>query len=203
MLQDLSLQSFNKAVYRLANTIRRRRAFADLGLTGLDLFETLALAGFNSEQDASELLRAPFRIPLTHRPKTRFSNGSRQVFYCSLDWETCEAEKGHYIQSGITAPEPNLYQRLECQLTGHVFDVRPKVSDWPFLVGDNSSYPKCQAVADEAVDRRADALITPSARRTQGANAPVFAPGALNSPKIVGDALILVETDGLRVEHLG
>jgi hypothetical protein len=68
--------------------------------------------------------------------------------------------------------------------TGKTIDLCPHVSTWPELVHpDESAYPACQAIAQEAISVGADGLLTMSARRTGGRNLPVFRQSTLQNAR--------------------
>lgn len=185
---------------RLANMRRRLAALQALGITFGSLEQTLEFLG--GDGDPSELLDAPLRLDPTFRPTaTRFSDGAWPVFYGALDWETAQAEVGYHVAKaadGVSGPLH--YQRLECRVGGDGYDLRLHATVWPFLVeaDEVASYPRCQSLASEARSKGAQALLTHSARRPQGVNAPVFSRNALSDPRIVGSAALNPGPNGVR-----
>jgi len=203
LLETLTPERIGGRLYRLANMRRRLEALSVLGMASSDLDEVLRF--LDGDGDANELLDAPSRFDPSFRPApTGFSDGSWRVFYGTLDWETAEAEVGyHVLKAAEGSAHALFYQRMECTLDGVGYDFRPQASVWPFLTNtvEVEAYPACQALAREARASGADGLLTRSARRPEGANAPVFNRAALSDPKIVGSAAILPDASGWRVER--
>lgn len=182
---------------------RQSEALAVLGMTPPDLDEVLRFLG--GDGDATELLDAPLRFDPSYKPApTRFSDGSWRVFYGALDWETAEAEVGYHVLKAVERSVHTLfYHRMECILDGVGYDLRPQATVWPFLTNpvEAEAYPACQALAREARAAGADGFLARSARRAEGANAPVFNRTALSGPAIVGSAAIIPDGSGWRVER--
>lgn len=68
--------------------------------------------------------------------------------------------------------------------------------DWPALTHD-SDYGFCNDLGAEAVAARLDGLLTPSARRPNGTNLPVFRRRAVSNPVVQAlVAMTLVPSSG-------
>ena len=133
------------------------------------------------------LLDGPFQPKTRLRKKryaTRFSDGSFPVFYCSLEPATAEAEIKHWIAKMGRPGRPRTvwYLLFSCNFYGVVRDVRPMRALWPQLAHD-SDYGFCNALGAEAVKAGLDALLAPSARKTEGTNLPVFARASIGDPE--------------------
>jgi len=201
MLADINRASLDETLFRLANPPRIRKSLMDAGATLEEAIETIDFIGGDNSNDAVLMLDTPFERNPSYRPNpTRFSDGTWRVFYSALEVDTAEAERGHWciqeIQSDPPATRHFHYRELRCRLQGEAFDVKAKLHDWPFLVGDRSAYPQCQNVALSAIQADADALIAPSARREGGTTIPVFKRAALSNPEILGAVVFRVQPDG-------
>ena len=65
-------------------------------------------------------------------------------------------------------------------------------ADWPDLTHD-SDYGFCNSLGTEAVAAGLDGLLTPSARRSDGTNLPVFRRHAISNPVV--HALVAMTLD--------
>lgn len=115
--------------------------------------------------------------------KTRFTNGDKAVFYSALEDETSIAEikyhqtrNGEFSQLENTPDAPPRYFRLyEADFDGTALDLFTIHPDCPELTSaDESGYPKCRQLAEEARNRSINAFRTPSARRREGTCTPIF-----------------------------
>jgi RES domain len=201
MLADVNRARIDEALFRLANPPRIRKSLMDAGATLEEAIETIDFLGGDNSNDAVLMLNTPFELNPSYRPNpTRFSDGTWRVFYSALEVDTAEQERGYWcvreIQSDPPAQRHFHYRELRCRLQGEAFDVKAKLADWPFLVGDHSAYPECQSVARTAIEADADALIAPSARRDGGTTIPVFKRAGLSNPEILGAVVFQVQADG-------
>jgi RES domain len=201
MLTGVNRASLDERLFRLANPRRIRKSLMDTGATLEEAIETIDFIGGDNSNDAVLMLNTPFEQNPSYRPgPTRFSDGTWRVFYSALEVETAEAERGYWclreIQSDPPAQRHFHYRELRCRLQGEAFDVKAKLADWPFLIGDHPAYPQCQNVARAAVQENADALIAPSARKDGGTTIPVFKRAALSNPEILGAVVFQVRADG-------
>ncbi len=152
--------------------------------TGVD--ELLALMGERgiSNDDAYEIIRAPFELRFYPRQgQTRFSDGSIRVFYSALEQSTAEAEVYYWYVKPLLegGAKRTVYLRCAtCVFDGLVKDLRPKLSEWPFLI-DDAGYPECNRIGAEASQTVAG-LLTWSARKHDGTNLPTFTQVALSNP---------------------
>lgn len=158
----------------------------------LDLLASRGIA-----DNPEELCDAPFRPTQLPRDKisTRFSDGSFPVFYSSLEPETAEAEiKFSFLKnvSEPTKPRSAYYSRISCRFDGSIKDLKPMRETWPDLTHD-SDYRFCNDLGTEAAASGLDGLLTPSARRTNGTNLPVFRRRAVSNPVV--HALVAMTLD--------
>jgi len=206
MLEGLSQIPIDQVIYRLANPPQVRDALFDLQLSLEDALETLDFFALKSAEDAITLLDTPFLEDASYRPSpTRFSNGTWRVFYSALEPETAEAERAHWCrreaQSMSATSRQFHYRQLRCRLKGNGYDLRLMRMQWSFLTGDGT-YPRCQALAKQAKDAQATAMLCPSARNENGTTTPVFVREVLSEPTILGIAILVFESSGeLHVIH--
>ena len=115
--------------------------------------------------------------------KTRFTDGDKAVFYSALEDETSIEEiKYHQTRSGefndlenIANAPPRYFRLYETDFDGTMLDLFTIHSNCPELTSANESgYPKCRQLADEARSSSINAFRTPSARRSGGTCTPVF-----------------------------
>ncbi len=192
MLEVLASRKSRRQVYRLA-TIPRDKFLNGLEFdaqSNAELREMLAEAGYSL--GLNELLDGPFRPKRHLRKQTRFSDGSFPVFYSSLDVQTSEVEVCNWFLCFCGEPKserPAYYQRFSCTFDGVEKDLRSKLADWPDLI-DGSNYALCNQLGAEALQSGVDGLVAPSARRSNGANLPVFVRRAIGDPEL-GDLVSL------------
>lgn len=189
MLKSIVAQQGRRQVVRMANIPSDDDFLAELDLDAQGNEELGRLVGRSRPSDnLEELCDAPFRLKRRLRRPTRFSDGSFPVFYSSLDGATAEAEVQHWLPRYIGEPEELrtvYYQRFVCTFDGSEKDLRPELGRWPDLVND-SDYSFCNQLGAEAVRKGIDGLVTPSARRHDGSNLPVFKRPAISNPKLEG-----------------
>lgn len=194
MLEAIPTKPLQYRVHRFANhkdavEFLREQGFDPQGID--DMLEILASAGL---LDSPEVLcDAPFKPKRRLRHQTRFSDGSFPVFYCSLERETAQAETEHWFAHFAGQPKGErtaLFSCFACDFSGDTKDLRPKREECPALT-DPDDYEFCNALGAEAVKTQLDALLTPSARRPEGTNLPVFARRAISNP---GDLIRMMAT---------
>jgi hypothetical protein len=158
--------------------------------------------GASAADDAGALLSSPFEHdPNFIRPPTRFSDGSWPVFYSAIEPETAEKERAHWCRREIQPQPPERihrfhYRQLRCRVRGKGFDVRPKINEWIFLAGEDSAYPDCRSLAQEAINAGGDMMLCPSARRPTGTTVPVFVVHVLSEPSLAGIVVIEINVSG-------
>ncbi len=200
MLESIATESLQTDVFRLAIQLQdidflRAQGFDDENVNEmLDL-----LASHNVTDNTEDLCDEVFRPkPQLQKAEngTRFSNGSFPVFYSSLDPETAEAEVRHSFWKYAGKPASSrtaYYSCFSCHFDGSLKDLRPMHKDWPDLTHD-SDYDFCNRLGTEAVeDSDLDGLLTPSARRPNGTNLPVFRRRAVSNPVV--HALVAMTLD--------
>ena len=198
MLESISTESLRTDVFRFANQKRyadhfRTEGFDDENVN--EMFELLASRGISDKPE--NLCDGPFRPTQLQkgRLRTRFSDGSFPVFYSSLESETAEAEAQHWFLKYAgkpTTPRTAYYARFSCRFDGSIKDLRPMRETWPALTHD-SDYRFCNDLGTEAVAADLDGLLTPSARRPNGTNLPVFRRRAVSNPVV--HALVAMTLD--------
>ena len=102
-----------------------------MGLEADDIDGILEFLGERRDSsDAERLLDAPFAAKplLTARriTATRFSDGTRRVFYSALEPETAESEVVHWYAAAALGHTGRVayYNRLRCRFRGSAFDLR-------------------------------------------------------------------------------
>ena len=135
-----------------------------------------------------QLRDAPFRPRSRLSPAggTRFSDGSFPVFYSALEAETAKAEVKHWFpkrfEVPLSRPRTLHYVRFLCEFSGTTKDLRADKTQYPELTSED--YRFCQGLGSKAVAADLDGFLTPSARRENGTNLPVFKRNALDLPTI-------------------
>ena len=202
MLESISTEWLRAETFRFAIQKRYADHFRVQGFDDESVREILSLLASRSISDKpEELCDGPFRPTQLQKDKlpTRFSDGSFPVFYSSLDPETAEAEAQHSFRKYAGKPttaRTAYYSRFSCRFDGSIKDLRPMHEDWPALTHD-SDYGFCNDLGAEAVAARLDGLLTPSARRPNGTNLPVFRRRAVSNPVVQAlVAMTLVPSSG-------
>ena len=169
------------------------------GFDGESASEMLELLESRGISDAPEkLCDGPFRSkPRLQKMgyRTRFSDGTFPVFYASLEPETAAAEIQYWfpkIAGTPSRPRTAYYSRFSCDFDGSIKNLKPKHADWPNLT-HKTDYRFCNTLGAEAAASELDGLVTPSARRSDGTNLPVFKRRAISSPVV--HALVGVTLD--------
>ena len=195
MLEKVPNQRLRLEVYRFAVIPEIDDLLNASGLDKQGVIELKEILAASSGSNLEQLCGAPFRLKKALRPRTRFSDGSYPVFYSSLDPESAEAELEYRFPKFIGQPENHrtaYYQRFSCTFEGTEKDLRPKLPDWPDLV-HKSDYTFCNRLGAEAVEPGLDGLVTPSARKKAGVNAPVFKRQAISNPEERGEFAVTLD----------
>ena len=185
-------------MFRFANQRQYAALFREQGFdeeSVYEMFELLASRGISDNPE--ELCDEPFRLTQLQQDKisSRFSDGSFPVFYSSLEPETAEAEARVLFLKNVSKPnQPRTayYSRISCRFDGSIKDLRPMHEEWPNLTHD-SDYRFCNDLGAEAEAADLDGLLTPSARRPNGTNLPVFRRRAISNPVV--HALVAMTLD--------
>ena len=137
--------------------------------------------------------------------KTRFTDGDKAVFYSALEDETSIEEiKYHQTRSGefsdlenIPNASPRYFRLYEMDFEGTVLDLFTIHPDCPELTSkEESGYPKCRELAEEARNRSINAFRTPSARQPGGTCTPVFNRGSLGDVPLLKSHGRFTHADG-------
>ena len=196
LLEQVPNKSARLELYRFAVIPRNDDLLNASGLDEQGVIELKEILAASSGSNLDQLCDAPFRMKKALRRRTRFSDGSYPVFYSSLDPETVEAELEYWFPKFIGEPENHrtaYYQRFSCTFEGTEKDLRLKLSDWPDLV-HKSDYTFCNRLGAEAVEIGLDGLVTPSARKKAGVNAPVFKRQAISNPEERGEFAVTLDS---------
>ena len=132
----------------------------------------------------NDLLDAPFK-PRKKIRQTRFSDGSFELFYSSLEIRTAESEVKYWCPTFMKSAKSSrtaFYVLFECTFDGVEKDLRLQKSYWPDLVHP-TDYAFCNQIGNEAKALSLDGVVTYSARLRDGANMPVFSRSAIGSPR--------------------
>jgi len=199
LLELVSTESLRSSVFRLASQQRNVDFLREQGFDNESVNEVLELLESHGISDKPEdLCDGPFRPkPRLQQAghRTRFSDGSFPVFYSALEPETAEAEIRYWFLKYAgkpTNPRTAYYSRFSCDFDGSIKDLRAMHIDYPNLTHDND-YRFCNSLGAEAVASGLDGLVTPSARRSNGTNLPVFQRRAIRNPVV--HALVAVTLD--------
>ena len=108
------------------------------------------------------------------------------------------------MKAALSAGGPVYFSRFHCTFDGRALDLRPKLTDWPWLVDPKTKNARCQELGREAHEKKIDGLLAPSARRSGGTNVPVFAREMLSQVMIDGNASFRPDptTGKLQVRYL-
>ncbi len=190
MLESIATESLRTDVFQLASQLQdvdflRVQEFDDQSVD--EMSDLLASLGISDTPE--DLCDGPFRPkPQLQKAghRSRFSDGSFPVFYSSLEPKTAEAEMRYRFLKNVsnpTQPRTAYYARFSCDFDGSIKDLRPRHADWPDLTHD-SDYHFCNSLGTQAVASDLDGLVTPSARRANGTNLPVFRRRAVSNPVV-------------------
>ena len=190
MLESITTESLQTDVFRLTSHLPNGDFLHAQGFDEESVNEMLdLLTSCNVSDKPEDLCEEPFRSkPQLQKAEhhSRFSDGSFSVFYSSLEPETAEAEKKFFFLQNVSKPNKfrtAYYSRFSCRFDGTVKDLRPMHADWPDLTHD-SDYSFCNSLGTEAVAAGLDGLLTPSTRRPNGTNLPVFRRRAVSNPVV-------------------
>ena len=200
MFEDLQPTDLDATVYHMASikgpTIDN---LAELGVSVDNFGEVIEeLRKIGEVLSTNDIVPNTFRpsegYPTTFNP-SRFTDGHYGVLYTALETETSIAEIEyhqskagyfHRLENDESAPK-RYFDILKFDFIGSHFDLFPIAGEVPELTSeDDSGYPRCREIAQEAIDAAADALLTPSARAKEGRCVPVFSESSFE-----GDAKIV------------
>ena len=164
-------------VFRLASIADHGESLDQLGLdaqSNREMRDLLQMTGYWQSPD--ELFLTPFRQKRRRPWATRFSDGSFPVLYCSLEPDTAKAEVRYWFSKFSGRPSRRrsaYYRQISCLFEGATKDLRPRLAAWPDLIHPDD-YTFCNRLGAEAIQLELDGLLTPSARRPNGVNLPIF-----------------------------
>lgn len=189
MLENIPTKQADHVLLRLTASRSAKAVFDSMfegALDSQDLAEIRRLMPASKwSGDPWDAIRSQFEVrsaaPLSDQ--TRFSDGSKRVYYSALDLATTIEERLHWFRK---ESQPNqvvrLYLRLlQCDFAGSTKDLVPHANALSFLTSEDG-YSQCNALANEAIACGVDALLTPSARRAGGTCVPVFGERSLSNP---------------------
>lgn len=169
---------------------------------GKDMLEFLGITGHNL---VSEVFAGYREIHSQLDTKTRYSDGTWPVYYCSAEADTAVAEVTfHYMNRVGEVSRTLFYALIQAEIQGGAKDLRDRVDEWPFMVDEDlASYEKCWPLGRQAHDDpHICALIVPSARKDGGTNMPTFREQCIVGPKIVGSLELSFSGDKIAVKHM-
>ena len=147
MLEHVEPADTDCLVYRLANLVDFDAMLRQMGLQGDEIDDVLEFLGEPAgRSEAEQLLDAPFAAKpqlMAASTPTRFSDGSRRVFYSALEVETAESEVVHWYAGAALGQGRRVayYNRVSCRFRGATFDLRPVLVQWSFLIADGDRRP--------------------------------------------------------------
>lgn len=192
MIEGADFEQRGERVYKLVSLPKSRIETVLLarGIEPSGLDEALeALTAVGVPVNVVEAIDFIFRPKPTppYYPVGRFGDGTHAVFYSAIEVATCVAEVQHNQEKDLAtsvAPFPRYFTAIGCDYSGQTLMLVGREVDYPELISPtDAGYPFCQAVAQWAQARGAQALRTTSARRSSGTCLPVFERGCLASPQ--------------------
>lgn len=193
MLKNVPSIKLQARVYRMATVDRIDRFLQHQQLDPQSIAETKEfLQSCGVEDSSDELCDAPFR-PKTrlykhNKPygKSRFSDGSFPVLYGALETETTDAEILYWFPKRFPGSGPIrvYYDRLKYDFNGNIKDLRTMQKKWAKLTHDND-YRFCNKLGTEAIREKIDGFFTPSVRRKNGTNVPIFTRESIRDPRVI------------------
>lgn len=214
MLKNVPSRKLQIHVYRMAIADRIDRLLKDQQLDPQSVAEIKELLQSRGVEDSvDELCDAPFR-PKTRLDKHnrrldkhnkpygegRFSNGSFPVFYAALEAETADAEILYWFPKRFPGSDPIrvFYDRLKYDFNGNIKDLRTMQKKWPKLTHD-SDYRFCNKLGAEAVKEKIDGFLTPSVRKKNGTNVPIFSRESIRDPRVITTVSLTRDPETKRV----
>jgi RES domain len=149
--------------------------------------------GLSAQELAEFRIAAPDRsVPIKNPFRSRFSDGTFCVKYTSLELATAETEVRHWLPqraAGTRTPTQFHYSADSYQFSGITKDLRSMSGTWPGLTHP-TDYGFCTQLGKEAIAHGLDSLVTPSARRVEGSNLPVFRAPSLTFQSSTGTLVL-------------
>ena len=189
MLRSVPTISVQHRIWRLASRKSISDFLQEQGMNGGNVDEmTKFLMSRNTSDSRGDLIDSAFRpkSKLLKAPfQSRFSDGTFPVFYAALELETANVEVAYWFRKTIgnpKKPRTGYYLRFSCDFNGTAKDLRPKKNEWTNLTNPHD-YSFCNKLGAEALEIGIDGFLTPSARKTNGTNTPVFSKTSLSNPE--------------------
>ncbi len=196
MLDTLASEDLNLDLFRLAASRKTLDFLEEQGIIdegGMEMLSFLRERGLLEAPD--DLCYAPFRkkpwLDRERNSRTRFSDGSHAVFYSALEVKTAEAELCHWVPKVFgnpTKPRTRYYACFSCEFRGVVKDLRPLHSGYPDLTAEDYSF--CNTLGAEAIELGLNALLCPSARKSDGTCVPVFSENSISNATVLRDVAV-------------
>jgi hypothetical protein len=193
MLETLAKRTEQLAVFRLSAVDKSAiNALLELGAKPADFPKLLSrLRSVGTVVEVGQLIPNVFRAstnPTHFTPfnPTRFTDGTKAVFYSALEESTAIAEIRYWREKDISVGEgetlPTIYSMYRCEFEGATVDLVPYRGKCPEITSrDESGYPRCREIAEEVRNTSIDGLRTPSARESTGICTPIFSEDSLTS----------------------
>ena len=202
MIEHLEILNVEKDTFRIASDYDLDIYMSELGLGTNTVLqrEFLEIAQENVLTSPDRIVEKVFSYSPNLNFGSRFTDGSYSIYYSALEIETAIAEKIHHFKKNVNSKKYVAYFRLlNCKFNGDVKDLLPLRNDLSFLTSAvEESYAACRELAKEAIEHNLDALITPSARNSEGACLPVFNLKPLSNPSF--GSVVIFNYDPLTFE---
>ena len=199
MLEEIKTRRRKETIFRYTGCSTVEGYLRDRGFSDNDVERILSSILQRDDSSADEhLCDVPFRkfprLPKMNNFRSRYSDGSFDVFYGALEVETAEAEVRHHARRTLLvgAPEVVYFLAFTCVFEGSAKDLRRIQSEFPELV-DKDSYEFCNRIGKEARTGRLDGLLAPSARHDCGTTVPVFERRALYGASAIGEVPVRLD----------
>ena len=188
MLQSVPTISIQHRIWRLASHKSILDFLQEQGMNGENIDEMTKFLRLRNISDSRDgVIDSVFRPKprsFKSRFRGRFSDGTFPVFYAALELGTANVEVEYWFRKTIGSPkEPRTghYLRFSCNFNGTAKDLRSKKKEWTNLTNPHD-YSFCNKLGAEALEIGIDGFLTPSARKINGTNTPVFSKTSLSNP---------------------
>lgn len=172
-LSEIDTENTNHQVYWLPSIPNNEAALDALGV-GVPSKDQYAnfLEANKSGSGITAMIDKRFEPIVMKYDPTRFSDGSINVLYSSLEGYTAKAEVEFHKKEDNFGDRVIHKTMIGIDFDGETKDLRNKKSEWKDLTSDDWKF--CQRLGREATDIGLGGLLTPSARFASGTNLPIF-----------------------------